>query len=181
MKLLFKILMLSLPILMVACVSYGVSGVSNEVVMSEGMTIVATNDLGNMSIKAGKGFERSFTWSGGTRSIILKPRKQRWNGSFGLYFPGSGNHWKEHDGITRAVVEEGYLHFNSLDELLTYIDRFEDKENLVYTDEGLFVYWDKRSGAGGTLSVLIWQFFINGNKPSNIPGSDNSRISVSQN
>lgn len=180
MKLFLRIITMGLPILLMACASFGGSRANNEVVMTEGMIITATTDLGTIRIEAGKGFERIFTWAGDSRSVILWPRKERWNGSFGLYFPGVGNHWKEHDGVTRIVVEEGKLYFNSSAELLSYLDRFEDKENLVYSDDGLFVYWEKRPGADGTLSVLIWQFLIKGKKPTFIPGSNNTLLTVKE-
>lgn len=122
------------------------------------MSIAAENINGNLLIKAGDNYHRSFTWRGETRSVDMLPRKERWNGSFGLYFPGRGNHWKEHDGITRAVVDEGILNFESLAGILEYIDHYEDKNSLVYNDAGLFVYWDKSPGAGGTLNVQVWQF-----------------------
>lgn len=180
MKLLLKtILIIILPILIIACSSFYKKKISNEMVMTEGMVILATTNMETIKIEAGKGFKRTFTWAGGSRSVTLWPRKERWNGSLGLYFPGVGNHWEKHDGITRAIIEEGHLYFSSLEKLLSYIDQYKDKRNLVYSDKGLFVYWEKTPGAGGTLSVKIWQLFVNGNRPSKIPGSNNNLICMS--
>jgi len=148
----------------------------NEIVMPEGMKITAINQHGTMIITAGKGLERSYTWAGDTRSVIMWPRKERWGGSYGIYYPGPGNHWKEHDGITRAVVEEGQLNFKSQEDFLCYISKYREKGSYVYNDNGLFVGWVKSSGAGGTLSVRVWQFFINGIKPKKLPGSQNDKI-----
>ena len=150
----------------------------NEVLMTEGMKITATNRYGTITITAGKGLERSYTWAGDTRSVIMWPRKERWDGSLGIYYPGPGNHWKEHDGITRAVVEEGQLHFQSEKDALAFVSRYGDKGCYVYNDNGLFVAWVKSSGAGGTLSVQVWQFLINGEKPKKLPGSQNDKIIV---
>ena len=150
----------------------------NEVVMTEGMKISASNGYGTLTVTAGKGLERSYTWAGDTRSVMMWPRKERWNGSLGIYFPGEGNHWKEHDGITRAVLEEGQLNFKSQDDLVSYIARYGDRRSYVYNDNGLFVSWNKFPGAGGTLSVLVWQFYINGEKPTRIAGSQNEKIIV---
>ena len=151
---------------------------NNETVMIPGMSIAVENVNGRLIITAGKNYLRSFTWAGGTRSIIAWPRKERWNGSLGIYYPGEGNNWKEHDGITRLVFEEGILNFNSLDSLLKYLTRYEDKSKVAYNDSGLFVFWDKNKGAGGTLNVILWQLVINGKKPSRLPGSHNEKIKM---
>jgi len=150
----------------------------NEIVLTPGMSITAENINGIIIIQAENNYHRSFTWMGGTRSLEMLPRRERWNGSFGLYFPGRGNHWKEHDGTTRAVVDEGILNFESLTGILEYIDRYEDRNSLVYNDAGLFVYWDKSPGAGGTLNVQVWQFLIKGDKPNGIPGSENAKLTI---
>ena len=147
----------------------------NEIVMREGTSITVINAYGTLIISAGEGLKRSYTWAGDTRSAKMRPRKERWNGSLGIYYPGD-NTWKEHDGVSRAVLEEGILDFESEQALLAYIDKYSDKDSLVYNDEGLFVSWNKFKGAGGTLSVLVWQLMINGKKPITLPGSNNNRI-----
>jgi len=148
----------------------------NEIVMSEGMKISVTNKNGTMDITAGKGLQRFYTWAGDTRSVIMWPREERWRGSLGIYFPGQGNHWKEHDGITRAVVEEGQQHFKSVEDAIEFL---RDTEGYwVYRDDGLAVGWAKYEGAGGTLGVDVWQIYINGQKPTKLPGSQNDKITV---
>lgn len=152
----------------------------NEVVMTPGMTITVVNSIGKLVIIAGENYLRSFSWDGDTRSVIMKPRKDRWNGSLGIYYPGNGSHWKEHDGITRAVLEEGVLNFNSIDAILEYIARYGENEKVTYNDNGLFIFWDKSPGGGGTLNVMLWQLLINGKPPNGILGSHNSRIKITR-
>jgi hypothetical protein len=149
----------------------------NEIVMKEGMKITAINKYGAITITAGKGLKRSYTWEGETRTLTMIPRKERWDGSLGLYNPGDWR-WKENAGITRAVVEEGQLHFNTQEELQSYISRYSEKDEIVYNDNGLFVSWGPTDGGGGTLSVLLWQFYIQGKKPEKLPGSKNDKIIV---
>ncbi len=152
----------------------------NEVVITEGMSITAQNLLyGTIIITAGKGLERSYTWAGDTRTVIMWPRKERWYGSLGIYYPGPGRHWREHDGITRAVLNEGQQNFDSLDALLEYIKSYNNPGAITYNDNGLFVSWHKKSGAGGTLTVTVWQFLISGKFPTKIPGSLNDNITQS--
>jgi hypothetical protein len=154
----------------------------NEIVLKEGMSVTATNSLfGTMIITAGKGLERSYTWAGDTRTVTMWPRKDRWHGSLGIYYPGPGPHWKEHDRITRGVLNEGYQNFNSMESLLEYIQKYEDRGTLTYNDSGLFVSWHKTLGAGGTLYVTVWQFMINGHPPIKIPGSQNDQLIITTN
>ncbi len=50
----------------------------NEVVMSPGMRITAVTPAGTITITAGKGLKRSYTWEGATRSVEMLPREKRW-------------------------------------------------------------------------------------------------------
>lgn len=149
----------------------------NEIVMSEGMSITVHNSYGEMKITAGKGTLRHYTWEGAIRSATLIPRKERWNGSLGIYYPGEGNHWNKHDGITRAVLEEGQQNFSTVDEAMEWIKK-ESHWGYIWRDDGLVVGWDKMTGAGGTLGVSVWQININGKKPILLPGSQNEKIIV---
>lgn len=165
--------------LFLGCTEKNTPSSINEIVMTEGMSITAINFYGSMTITAGKDLVRHYTWSSGTRTAMLIPRRERWNGSLGIYFPGDGNHWKKHDGITRAVLEEGQQHFENVDDAVGWIHE-KNHWGYVYRDDGLVVGWDKMEGAGGTLSVSVWQIYINGIKPTILPGSENNKIIVVQ-
>ncbi len=156
-----------------------------EVVMCEGMSIIATNTVGTIKITAGKGFERFYTWDGDVRSQVLVPRKERWAGRFGI-LNGPGKKWKSHHSITDANLEEAQLHFKTLDEAIQFIrhDSRLDGET-VYNDEGLVVTWSKamhpyNKEEGSVLSVDVYQVLINEVKPSKLPGSQNDKIIVVQ-
>jgi len=180
-KVIFRITIMVIFInMLISCTPEGITIMpKNEIVMTEGMSITAKNSYGEMTITAGKDTLRQYTWNNGTRTAILIPRKERWNGSLGIYYPGEGNHWEKHDGITRAVLEEGQQHFHSIDKALEWI-RKENHWGYVYRDDGLIVGWEKMEGAGGTLGVSVWQVFINGKKPTKLPGSQNDSISSKQ-
>ncbi len=153
-----------------------------EIVMREGMKITATNNIGTITITAGKGFERFYSWEGEIRSVIMFPRKERWNGKYGLYFPGSGNHWEAHNRITRGVLEEAQLHYNTKEDALTFLSHPSRIDSTVYSDDGLVVTWNKSikptSGPGSTLHVDVWQIYIGGQKPESLPGSRNDKIAL---
>lgn len=153
----------------------------NEIVMTEGMKITATNSWGTMTITAGKGLERSYTWKGATRSVIMIPRKERWYGSLGIYSPGADN-WKEHNGITRGVLEEAQLHFDSIDEAMQFLKHPFRANVTVYNDNGLVITCSNAinpyGGPTNTLFVEVWQIYINEKKPTRLPGSQNDKIIV---
>ncbi len=152
--------------------------ISPEIVMAPGMQITAHTKKGEIIIRAGDGFDRFYTWDGATRSIELWPRKSRWYGSLGIYYPGSGQHWKSNHGVTRGVLNEGVLWFRTADDALAWIKRARSTgADYVYTSSGLVVGWDKVL-LRKQLNVDVWQFMIDGKKPQSLPGSQNDLIKV---
>lgn len=132
----------------------------NEIVMNKGMKITAATSEGTIIITAGKGLKRSYTWEGETRSVVMWPRGERWYGSMGIYYPGPGNHWKEHNGITRAVVQEGQQHFYTKEEALEWL-RIPYHSSCVYNSNGLVVCYSKVLKRR-QLNIDVWQIFIGG-------------------
>lgn len=176
--------------------------------MKEGMVISIKNtDCLSLTVKAGKGLKRFFTWNNGTRSIVLLPRKEKWYGSYGAYFPGTGIDWKEHDGVTNIQVEEAVLNFESYAQILCAISnkndhcrqkyykfsngKFDFQNTMTgalytdacggYTSNGIYISIGKRVGPGNgdTLSITIYKIMLNGQPVKNLPGDSNERITVS--
>ncbi|HEY3474354.1 MAG TPA: hypothetical protein VGK56_07060 [Anaerolineales bacterium] len=151
--------------------------------MTPGMRITASTPNGEIAITAGQGLRRSYTWEGATRSVEMWPREDRWYGSLGLYYPGPGNHWKEHDGITRGVVEEGQHHFPTEKEAAEWLEERQALQpfiSYVWRRDGLVVGWGKVPERN-QLNVEVWQTYIDGKKPSDMPNSLNEKITVEMN
>jgi hypothetical protein len=158
--------------------AWPINAIRPELVMLSGMQITAHTDEGQIIIRADKGFERRYSWDGATRSATLLPRKKRWYGSQGIYFPGAGDNWKENNGITRGVLEEGILWFKTADDALSWINRARSAGMAyVYNDDGLTVGWHKVIPRK-QIDVAVWQIMIGGQKPQKLPGSQNNRLSV---
>ncbi len=138
--------------------------------------IVATTDAGKIVIAASQGLKRSYTWDGATRSVEMWPRKERWYGSLGVYFPGPGDHWVPNNGISRGVVQEGQQHFKTVGEAMKWIDE-QKWLPLVYRNDGLAVGW-RKVPERRQLTVEVWQIYIDGKKPTNLPGSQDEKIVV---
>ena len=97
---------------MSGCCGLGASGL--ELVMTEGMTIEATNPNGTIAIDAGKGLSRTYKWDENSTTVNLYPRCERWYGSLGAYTPGGG-------GKIFALTEEGQQHFCCSEEVYGYL------------------------------------------------------------
>jgi hypothetical protein len=146
-----------------------------ELVMSEGETIKATTQMGEITIVAGKGLKRTYKWDGCKRSITMWARKERWYGSLGAYYPApSYLHWFACNGISRCVVDEGIQHFNNEKALYKWILDIKWLE-FVYTSDGLLVCWQK-SPQREQLNVEVWQLLVNDKKPSKLKGANDSKI-----
>ena len=153
-----------------------------ESVMSPGMSIKATTATGTIVIRALDDLHREYTWDGATRAVTMDVRRERWYGSLGLYFPGSGDHWEEHQGVTRGVLEEGQQHFDTGGEFDAWLTKRLAREQMsfVWTDDGLLVGWGKNLSRK-QLNVEVWQIFIGGAKPTKLKDSNNSAITVRTN
>lgn len=145
-----------------------------EIAMSDGMKIRATTPVGVMEIEAGPDSKRSYTWEGATRSVIMGARSKRWYGSLGLGYPGPGDHWQEHNGITRGVLEEGQQHFKTVNAAMAWL-KGRAYMPFVYRNDGLVVGWGKVLERK-QLNVEVWQIMINGKKPTKLPGATDSAI-----
>jgi len=148
-----------------------------ETVMNPGMRIMASNSENKITITAGEGYFRSYTWDGATRSATLWPRNKRWYGSLGIYFPGPGQHWTSNHGITRGVLQEGVLWFSTTNDVVAWIRGNFSRGNCVYSDNGLLVAWEKIP-ARKQISVDVWQIMVSGKKTVRLAGSCNNNIVV---
>ncbi len=152
---------------------------SNEIVMTPGMRITADTPGGAITLGAGEGYERTYTWDGTTRSAKMWPRKTRWLGSLGIYYPGLGQHWKSNHGITRGVLQEGVLWFKTEADAVAWIKKHNSSTGCVYSSQGLVVAWGKVPERK-QLNVDVWQIYVDGHKPTRLEGSENDRITVSE-
>lgn len=101
------------------------------IVMTDGMTISIQNpDCFSLSIRAGKGLLRDYTWNNGTRSAVLESRLKKWNGHYGAYTPDYD--WPFHDGINRLLAEEAVLNYRDYDQLLCALSPLDNGCRVKY-------------------------------------------------
>jgi hypothetical protein len=144
-----------------------------ELVMKEGDRITATTSAGTVEILAGEGLKRTYTWDGESRSASLWARRERWEGSMGGYFPGPGQHWRDHHGIRRGVLEEGQQHFKNRADAEAWIKEQSGYYATVHSKSGLVVSFDMNP-LRKQINVKVSQIFINGKVPANLPGANDA-------
>jgi hypothetical protein len=151
----------------------------NEVAMAPGSTITAVTVYGTISIKAGNGLNRCYTWDDETRCVEMWPRLGRWLGSMGIYFPAPGEPWADNHGVTRGVLEEGVQWFSSVDEASAWMKKNGTWVPFVFRNDGLAVAFRKEPSRR-QMNVDVWQIMINGVKPTALPGADDRSITVEE-
>jgi hypothetical protein len=151
-----------------------------ELVMREGVTIEARTENTSVMVTAGKGFDRTYEWDRCKLKSDMVARKQRWFGSMGIYdaAPSFGLSTGGCSGISRTVVEEGQIHFDDLQFALKWIERRPKSYKTVWTNDGLIVSWNIVPGRR-QLNVDVWLMCINGKRPKQLVGSNDSAITVS--
>jgi hypothetical protein len=147
--------------------------------MCPGGTIVVDIGERTFSIKSTGLKTREVETSGYKLDIAMIPRHERWYGSFGLYNAEAG------DSHTHVVIEEGFQHFSSVEELQYWIAHQRRQIPLEYTSDGLVVagrYKTRPSGVTegpeSAMSIDVWRVLVNGAPPVGLAGAHDERFNV---
>ena len=147
--------------------------------MPPGSEITANTAWGTIKVRAGDQYKRTYLWGRCERSLTMEPRGERWHGSLGIYWPGSGFHWRECEGVARAVVEEGQQHFDTVAAALSWLRARGEWMPYVHTNVGLVVGWRTVVPDRKQLNVEVWQLLVAGRKPTELEGATDSAIVTS--
>jgi len=144
-------------------------------VLPAGTTLQAHTAAGRISIAAGPDSLRTFNWDNARRRVAARPRTELFPGTTapGLHFDGQPVAWQPHNGIDKVRYEENVRSFQDATDLSTWVQI--RRLYFSYNDQGLAVGW-KRDG--DTLHVEVWQFLINGEEPTTLPGADNAAVQL---
>ena len=153
-----------------------------ELVMLDGSRIEVNSRDQHLAIYAGPKYDRRYKWNGCTLTAHPCPRRDRWNGSLGIYDPATGGIDRLFiacDGISRPVVEEGQRHFQTLDEAEAWIDYYQmiGSQTTVWSNDGLLIKWGIVSRRS-QLNAYVWQICIAGRKPTSLKGATDGAITV---
>jgi hypothetical protein len=148
-------------------------------VIPPGKDKVVKTPVGTVTIRATEFYPRTYYWGRCEGTAKLEPRNQRWHGSLGAYFPGTGFHWHECEGVARAVVEEGQQHFATVEDAMAWLNEESKWMPYVYRNDGLAVAWRTVIPERKQLNVDVWQILIGGRRPTRLPDADDNAISSS--
>ena len=163
-------------------------------VLPDGSQLVVRLPDFELTILSGGGCLRHYTWDGATRSVYLERRRKPWGRKTGLYWPGPGYHWRPHGKVSRGVLNESFVEFESVETALNWLRAGGSDDpsygpflpnvpvrpqgtSYVYRDDGLAVGIALRPSRR-QLNVNVWQILIDGEKPSSLPGSTNDAITL---
>lgn len=148
-----------------------------EAVLSDGMKIAVITPSGKLEIEGKAGALRAYSGEDWSRTATLIPRKDRWAGSHGLYDPASSATLGD-----RLLIEEGRQYFSSESEAQRYMQRLKGYYGtLTYNSSGLVVAYKiiDIENEKPTRSLEVWQFYINGKRPTALRGAVDRNIEVS--
>ena len=146
-----------------------------ELAMQPGMTIVATNKNGKVTIEYISSLKRRYRWGEFDETRFLIPRKERWLGRLGAYEPAEAHLWEIFS--PRIVAEDSQLHFENLNDLELWLNQGSAVLDWVYTDNGLVVGFAE-SPERNQVNIEIYQLYINGKKPSQLDGSQPEKLEI---
>jgi len=152
-----------------------------EVVLGPGESVTATNKFGTVKISYVSDRERRFDFDGRTKVAKLIARPDRFLGMLGLYDPADA--WVFAPPPFRLLVEEAERHFQSYDEIYAALYEGSAVEDWVYTKDGLVVGYEKvppppNSGLFDTYIVDLYQYYLNGAKPTGLRGARDSAVQL---
>jgi hypothetical protein len=147
-----------------------------KLAMQPGMVIEATNKNGTVSIEYLSSLERRYKWNGQDEKRLLVPRKESWLGRIGAYDPATAYFWEIFD--TRIVAEDSQVDFETMEDVEQWLYQGSAVLDWVYTDDGLVIGFAKTSSRN-QVNIEVYQFYINGKKPSKLKGSRSKNINVS--
>lgn len=133
-------------------------------VLQVGDTLEFRNSNGTMKVHADSHLKRTFSWGGASRSATMYERKEPWYGALGLYFPGTGDHWDEHQGVTRGVLQEQTRDFATTEEFGTWFKDMQKWYDAQCSPDGLVAGWSITPDRNA-LNVELWRVTIEEKPP----------------
>lgn len=146
-----------------------------ELVIFRYQQIQVITKIGLIKIHASSDLRRSGEWKSVTRSATLEARKESSPDGPVLYFYGFSEDSGQHPVTKRIEFREGRKSFQTADQVMLWIRQQSGRIPTVYRNDGLLVSCDM-DPAKNQLTVEVWQILINSNKPSSLPGGDDTKI-----
>jgi len=145
-----------------------------ELAMEPGMIIEAKNKNGTVIIEYLSPLVRRYKWDKYDEKRTLIPRKERFLGRLGAYDPASTFFWERGP---RIVANDSQKHFQNMEEVKAQLHESSDVMDWVYTNDGLVVGFEKTTSRK-QVNIDVYQYYINGKKPTKLVGSRPENINI---
>ena len=147
-----------------------------ELAMEPGMIIEATNKNGTVIIEYLSPLERRYKWGRHDEIRTLMPRKERFTGRLGAYDPATTFIMSYGP---RIVADDSQMHFKNMEEVKAELYQGSAVMDWVYTDDGLVIGFEEIPSRK-QVSIDVYQYYINGKKPTKIEGSRPENIKITK-
>lgn len=106
------------------------------------------------------------------------PREERFMGKLGLYEPAG--RFVSLPGDVRLVVQEATRDFDDYRQLYAALYESSAVMDWVYTRDGLVVGFSRTPERGNQVDVDVYQFLVQGQKPSDLKGAREEAIRLAR-
>lgn len=142
----------------------------------------AATSLGAIELIAGTGTLRTIKWDGVTRQIaLIRNERRSWFDGFDFRsskVEPTGYIWKMHRCIAKCHYYEAIKNCDNIKAAAEFVEGMKERVMPgVASSDGLVIAWSTETERD-VLTVLVYQVLVNGQKPSNLPGADDSQISL---
>jgi hypothetical protein len=153
----------------------------NELVMCDGMTIAVHGRDGPLTLTGYQGTGRGYALGNIHTRFKLEPNPGRYKGSLGIAGSPPSRH-----GVVQidGDMAEGYQYFANEQEATEWLRLNNLPHGWNHTSDGLVVgyYWHEDLNPPYylryRLNVSLWQFYINGKKPTHLPGANDQVFQI---
>ena len=147
-----------------------------ELAMDPGIIIEATNKNGTVIIEYLSPLERRYRWGRYDEKRTLIPRKKRFRGRLGAYDPATT--FLISYG-PRILANDSQRHFQNMEEVKAKLYESSAVMDWVYTNNGLVVGFSK-DPTSKAVNIDVYQYYINGKKPTKLEGSRPEKIKITK-
>lgn len=132
-------------------------------VMPNDMSIEVVGANGLVRVTSTGALERKYEWSDCSLSTTMITRASRWYGSKGAYDPAAslGIFSWGCEGISRAVVQEGQIHFDDEEFAREWVRRKSGIFETTWSTDGLLISWGF-SPERSQLNFDVWLMCLDG-------------------
>lgn len=165
----------------------GAARADAELVLQDHSRLEVETSEGHVAVSAGQGLARTYEWEGCRLAADMAARRKRWFGSLGAYDPagrfGPADTLRDKlracRGISRTVVEEGQLHFPSVEAAMEWVRRYARAGRTAWNGAGVVAQW-RIVPSRDQFNFSLWRLCVDGRPATGLEGARDSAVRIAQ-